>query len=281
MVLSLIIFTILNVILGISILIYYFMHFKDSNKYFKYSVIPLLLFIVLSTIPIINLDTDSILSGIISIITCIKIIIYVCLGMYICSTMNLPDMPLLRKLFKDTSVRSTTVNEIIYSQSYDLGLNDNESMNFKSYVLYTSLVIVASVLFSVILFKITLPNPSEALKSMLGENSNPIGEVTPTLPLISLVLSAVIAEELTFRFVIQNYIAKVFKLDGNKYWIAVVFSAFLWTLAHGNTLDPEWVKFAQIFPIGLAIGALYKKFGLESCIFAHAGFNIIMMFIGL
>lgn len=282
MVPSLIIFTILNVILGISILIYYFMHFKDSNKYFKYSVIPLFIVIALDTITIVNLDINSILTGVLSIISYIKFIVYTCVGMYMCSVMNIVDMPLLRKLFKNNSEKSTNVGEIIYGQSYELAFKeDNKDINVKSYVIYTLLVIITSVLFSVILFKITLPNPSEAIRSILGEDSSQINKVTPTLPLICLVLSAVITEELVFRFVIQNYIAKVFKLNNNKYWLAIIFSAFLWAIAHGNTLDPEWIKFAQIFPIGLALGALYKKFGLECCIFAHGGFNIIMMFIGL
>ena len=87
-------------------------------------------------------------------------------------------------------------------------------------------------------------------------------------------------EEIVFRLGIQNYLAKTFDLRGGAYWIAIVLTAGLWSLAHAQTLDPEWVKIVQIFPIGLALGYLFKKFGIESCIVAHGLFNLAMMIVG-
>jgi membrane protease YdiL (CAAX protease family) len=49
----------------------------------------------------------------------------------------------------------------------------------------------------------------------------------------------------------------------------------VWTLGHLGSLDPDWVKLAQIFPTGLALGWLYRRQGAESAIAAHALFNVL------
>ncbi len=87
-------------------------------------------------------------------------------------------------------------------------------------------------------------------------------------------------EEILFRLGIQNFLAKQFRLNGNRYWVAVVVTSGIWSLGHANTLNPEWVKMVQIFPLGIALGFLFKKHGLESCIIAHGIFNLIMMGLG-
>ena len=62
---------------------------------------------------------------------------------------------------------------------------------------------------------------------------------------------------------------------------AVALASILWSLGHANTLNPEWVKFAQVFPLGIAFGFLFKRFGIESAMAAHGFFNVIMMILQL
>ena len=102
----------------------------------------------------------------------------------------------------------------------------------------------------------------------------------PSVLMALVVLEFAFAEEILFRLGIQNYLAKQFRLNGSKYWVAVVLTSAFWSLAHANILNPEWVKMVQIFPLGIALGFLFKKYGLESCIIAHGIFNLIMMVLG-
>lgn len=246
---------ILNFVFGIAILVYYFSHFKEVNAFLKYGIFILIIYSILEF----SSGGIDLSSTFLLIISCIKIVIYTCLGMYICSNLRYKDIPLIRKLFRDADV---------------------ERIDIKSYILSIAAVIICSAAFSYVLFKITSPAASEFMKKSFG-NGDIITEVgrTPSPGLILTITGVVITEELSVRFVIQNFFAKQFKLVGNRYWIAIVLSSLFWTLAHANMLNPDWVKFVQIFPIGIALGGIFKKFGLESSIFAHAGFNVIMVFI--
>ncbi len=59
------------------------------------------------------------------------------------------------------------------------------------------------------------------------------------------------------------------------YATAIVLTAALWSLGHVGALNPDWVKLAQIFPLGLALGWLYRRQGTESTIMVHALFNVL------
>jgi len=249
-----VIFLILDVILGVSIFVYYIINFKEVNSYFKYGAVLIGIICILELISGALGMVNIALSGVIYL----KSIIMVCIGIHLSSKTGQVDIPLIKKLFRK---------------------GEGETINVRNYIISTAAVILGSVIFSYVLFKLTSPSMSQMIKKNLLDSTS-FSELTsaPTFQVLIELVAISIAEEITFRFVIQNYVAKIFKLEGKKYWIAIVFAAFIWALAHGNTLDPEWVKFAQIFPIGIALGGLYKKYGLESSMFAHAGFNVIMSF---
>jgi membrane protease YdiL (CAAX protease family) len=90
------------------------------------------------------------------------------------------------------------------------------------------------------------------------------------------VLAVAYAEELIFRLGIQNLLASALSSRAQGYGIAMVLTALLCTIGHAGTLDPEWVKLAQIFPIGLVFGGLFRYYGIEAAVIAHGGFNVIM-----
>ena len=74
-------------------------------------------------------------------------------------------------------------------------------------------------------------------------------------------------------------LAKNLRLSGSRYGVAIVITSAVWSLAHVNTLDPEWVKIAQVFPLGVGLGYLFKRFGVEICILAHGVFNVVMAYL--
>lgn len=247
---------IFSFVLGIIILIYYIINFHEVNSFIKYGLIVMAVYVI-SEFFAAGLKAFSVLM----IITYVKIPIYTCIGMHVCSKLGAQDMPLLRRLLCCKG-------------------SNRIKIKAKHYILNTLFVIAGSAVFSYALFKLTSPSASENIKNLIESESNIIGTLkTSNLGLIFTMLGVAIAEELVFRFIFPNFLAHRFKLDGNKYWIAIIISSFFWTISHAGILNPEWVKFAQIFPIGLAFGWLCRKHGLESSIFAHAGFNIIMLFI--
>jgi membrane protease YdiL (CAAX protease family) len=91
-----------------------------------------------------------------------------------------------------------------------------------------------------------------------------------------LLLLTVVGEELTFRLGIQNYFAGLFGRGAAGYRAAIVLSSALWSLGHIGQVDPEWVQFAQIFPVGLALGWLFRRAGFEACVIAHGVLNLVM-----
>ncbi|WP_405229582.1 CPBP family intramembrane glutamic endopeptidase [Lentisalinibacter sediminis] len=127
---------------------------------------------------------------------------------------------------------------------------------------------------SAALFLVTAPGP--AAGGELAPWEMPEGAALAWF-LTALVVTS-LGEELTFRLGIQNYFGALFGRGAVGYWAAIVLSSVLWSLGHIGRVDPEWVKFAQIFPAGLLLGWLFRRMGFEACVIAHAVLNLIMPF---
>ncbi len=142
------------------------------------------------------------------------------------------------------------------------------------YWLTTIGVSLGAVVYTLILFALTGPGIGIALRDLVSGGSR---TVTPLM--IVMFLEFAFTEELIFRLGIQNYLAAKLSQRRNGYWIAIVLTSIIWTLGHAGTLDPNWVKFVQIFPVGLILGWLYRRNGIESTIIAHSLFNLIGPFV--
>ncbi len=99
-----------------------------------------------------------------------------------------------------------------------------------------------------------------------------------TAQAILFLLLVAFGEEIVFRLGVQSFLAKYLKLSPNRYWIAIVVTTLLWTIGHAGALEPAWVKLVQIFPVGLMLGWLCQRYGMESSIMAHAVFNLALAF---
>jgi len=192
------------------------------------------------------------------VVVYVRTMLVACMGMYCCSVLGIPDLPLVKRLFGRSEAR----------QRVPAG----------PYVLVPLAVTAGAVLFSYVLFTVTQPEMSETLKRMSGLDSLKAGAATePTLLVAVFVLVFAYGEEVIYRLGVQNYLAMKLKLSGRGYWVAVVLTAALWTLGHVGTLEPWWVKLVQVFPLGLALGFMFKRFGLEACVLVHGAFNVVMM----
>ena len=257
------IYGILMFILLIVLLIHSILIRGDIRAYIKYGIVLGIILIVLdgAIVPFVpNFFQAMPLFQflILDVIAFVKIVVFTCMGIYCCSTLGITDIPLMKRLAGET---------------------DNLGGSTRPNSILTVIgVITGGMAFSLILFKVTSPQLSESIKEMSKLQGAKLGiSDEPSFLLALVVITFAFGEEILFRLGIQNYLAKQFKLTENRYWIAIVLTSGLWSIAHANILDPEWVKIVQIFPLGIALGFLFKKSGLESCILAHGVFNLGMI----
>lgn len=176
-----------------------------------------------------------------------KIIIFTSAGLYYCSLYNFFPLPIMGCEKK-------------ISPAY-----------LPAYLKVTALGFLAAFVYSYLLFKTTDPQIPAALKIQ----KQALSPFVTALVMFELA----IVEEIIFRLGIQSFIAKVFDLENHKYWIAILVTSFFWAVSHLGTLDPAWVKLVQVFPTGIMLGYIFKKYGLESAIFVHGAYNIGMALI--
>ncbi len=128
------------------------------------------------------------------------------------------------------------------------------------------------------LFLVMAPGPAGGGESAPWQMPRQAADGAALAWFLSALVVTSLGEELTFRLGIQNYFAGLFRRGVAGYWAAIVLSSALWSLGHIGRMDPEWVKFAQIFPAGLLLGWLFRCVGFEACVIAHAVLNLIMPF---
>jgi membrane protease YdiL (CAAX protease family) len=190
-------------------------------------------------------------------ISFLKMVIFTIIGMDYATKLRYPSFPIFSRILSGTD----KIEENLPKQSL--------------FLIHTLAVTTFSILYSIILFKLTNPEIGESLRLLL--NNEPISQAQVLSPhsfLLSLTFAFV--EEIVFRLGIQNFLAKHLNWRHTRYWLAITVTSMLWTMGHTGSLDPDWVKFAQVFPLGLLLGWLFRKHGVESCILAHGLSNIIL-----
>lgn len=229
------------------------------------------------------------------------------LGMHYCTTLGHPSFPLFIRWFGIPGLKEVETTEVAPdSAPADMGtaglvaesLPDEPEVALLeaappvpattrlrpvllqvSRTRYLALILAVALvgtLYSIGLFLLVKPQMSETMQRALGFNAS-VSEKTFTLPGILVVLAFAFGEEIFFRLGIQNFLAARLHLQDGRYWVAIVLTSLLWTAGHVGTLDPEWVKLAQVFPVGLMLGWLFKKYGVESTILAHGLFNVLLL----
>ncbi|OZH54813.1 hypothetical protein AFK68_08490 [Hydrocoleum sp. CS-953] len=146
-------------------------------------------------------------------------------------------------------------------------------LKLSQFIIPTLAVTAFSILYSIILFKFTNPELASSMRRLFDGNMT-IENYSAANFVFFLV--AAFSEEIIYRLGIQNYLAIHLNWRHSRYWLAILVTSILWTIGHTGTLNPNWVKFAQIFPIGLLLGWLFRKYGIISCILAHGLFNVII-----
>jgi membrane protease YdiL (CAAX protease family) len=150
---------------------------------------------------------------------------------------------------------------------------------WRAYLVDTTAVLLGMLAYSVALFLLTRPTIGVPLA--LSQMA-PLGaDVAVVAMTVFVAIAYGFSEEVFFRLGIQGwlgrYMGKGLRPGRLRRWLPIVLSSLLWTVGHAGTLEPEWVKLAQILPAGLALGWLYERRGAESTITVHVVFNLVMV----
>jgi hypothetical protein len=127
--------------------------------------------------------------------------------------------------------------------------------------------------YSMILYFIFKPDCFNSICTNYG----PLGQLITIAFVISWAILKALEEEVIFRLGIQNYFGKIFSQYSISYWYAILLTSFIWTIGHISMVMPVWINIAQMFPIGVLLGWLYWRFGIESCIIARFILNILLI----
>ncbi len=208
----------------------------------------------------------------------LKLTLMGALGMYYCSVLGFPR--LLPRAASDAAPAPGTPEDApdepgVGEEAVAEAAAEVDEASVARAVLMALLVAAGATAWSWVLFRITRPQLSAMLRQLAESRLAHRGLSTEvSLPTILMLVQIACAEEVVFRLGIQNYLAVHFGLRRRLYGVAVVLTAVLWAMGHAEVLDPWWVKLVQIFPIGVALGLLARRFGAASCMVAHGAFNV-------
>lgn len=177
-----------------------------------------------------------------------------------------------------TYYETRTVEPVEYTPLH-YGIRHFSTEKMKQALIAGAVGAVAWIVYSCLLFILTSPKSSELVDLLTNgvviDMSNPV--VVGSL--ILSVLRASFFEEILMRVSIQNLLHYWLRRFQSASLLSILLTAIIWTMGHGGVLEPEWVKLAQIFPIGIFLGYLYNRHGLESVLITHGLFNVVMVFL--
>jgi membrane protease YdiL (CAAX protease family) len=161
----------------------------------------------------------------------------------------------------------------------DLG-NDYWGLAFwkehRARVLGVSMVATGvAVIYSTLLFSWLHPSSGWAVKMLFGTNRGGSG-FRGAVSALLLASNFAFAEEFVYRGCFQSLITSMLPASKVNSWRAIIIVALVWTIGHAGSLSPDWVKFVQVFPLGVFLGWWYGRAGYIGSVTVHIAFNIII-----
>lgn len=175
---------------------------------------------------------------------------------------------------------SVTTMGVFYSS--ELGLRGFSLFRTKlrKFLTYTLGALLISLAIAWLTVEILQPKPSGLLEDMMEEYQvEEMGSLPKSL-IIPLIMAASISEEVSYRLGIQNFLASKLRLVSEReYQVAILLSSSLWAMSHAYNLDPWYSGLVYTFPMGIILGNLFRRFGIESCLIVHSLYNLIVVYV--
>lgn len=92
----------------------------------------------------------------------------------------------------------------------------------------------------------------------------------------ALFLAVAVTEALIFRLFLQNFVAAVAGLSASRYLLAITVAATLWALGHSQLGGLGPLRFLELLPVGIGLGQLAKRQGIESAILAQFFISLLL-----
>jgi membrane protease YdiL (CAAX protease family) len=129
--------------------------------------------------------------------------------------------------------------------------------------------------YTALLFAATRPRVSPVLQKAMQTWEGLMKQSSS--PVLAAVLVSLIAvkEEVTYRLFMQTQLEWWMRGREHAGALAILVTSTLWTLGHAGALEPNWVKFVQIFPMGIVLGIMRRRWGLAPCMLAHLVLNLV------
>ncbi len=113
---------------------------------------------------------------------------------------------------------------------------------------------------------------------MESRYSNMLGTYLPFVNPLTVGATAAISEEFTFRLFTIAFMKKYLKKD----FLAVLVPALIWAFAHSTyAILPGYMRGIELTIVGIIMGYLFLKFGLETVIITHYSVNAILVSVPL
>lgn len=132
-----------------------------------------------------------------------------------------------------------------------------------------------AVLYSKLLFSWLHPSSGWALR-MLGATNHGSSGFRGAVSMLLGASNFAFAEEFIYRGCFQSLITSMLPASKVNSWRAIIIVALIWTIGHAGSLSPDWVKFVQVFPLGVFLGWWYGRAGYIGSVTVHIAFNIII-----
>ncbi len=281
----------------------------QTRKYLKYGIAVGMLLVALEMLSLAAAPVGPVSTPVFRLCACgmdfLKMVAFTVLGMYYCSILGRPSFPMLLRgcAVAETPTASSIplapevvpcpegiVDTTPKQSSPDPMMPETSSVaqtdivnpappvvEPREAILSALVVSLVGAVYSMALFVAVSPRISEGMRRAFGIANGELAQ-TVTVQVILFVLLVAFGEEIVFRLGVQNFLAKYLELRPNRYWIAILCTAVVWTMGHVGVLEPAWVKLVQIFPMGLMLGWLCQRYGVESSILAHMAFNLALVF---
>jgi membrane protease YdiL (CAAX protease family) len=145
----------------------------------------------------------------------------------------------------------------------------------RAIVLTGTVVVAGMIAYSVLLFYLFSPRLGEAVRILGGGDD--IHGFEEWLLVSVVVTNFAISEEFIYRGCIQAMLTRWFGDRQAGAWAAIILTAVLWTLMHTGSLEPNWIKYAQVFPLAIFLGWWFSRAGFLGTVSIHVLFNLLMV----
>jgi membrane protease YdiL (CAAX protease family) len=226
-----------------------------SKIYFVYGKNIAVVFALCETIVFLKKHVSSTFLLTIVPVNFVTLSVLVAGGMILCRKIDVPSIPYL--------IGVTRSRKKFFKTNYNIQLIS---------IVLCSIFICS---FTWILFSQTNPAVSDLIRA--GGDESAISSRITWVPILFFVLIA-LYEEIIFRLFIQSFFSYLFRKIPLGWIAAIILTATLFAFGHIGVLATQWIKLTQTFIIGLVLGFLMRRYGMETSFAVHSVLNIFALY---